>query len=134
MIAVGVASAIFHGAPRGGPFAPNILKENATPEERAKIDAIIAAHAGRITALKQAARAAHRDAFRMLSDPSYDPIAFESALGKAQDADDAVRRESATVIAQSLAQLSPAERQALVDKARRRFAWWRFFRGRHTRE
>ena len=131
MIAAGIANAIYHSHSRGNVFAPEALKENATDAERAKIDAIIAAHSDKIRELKEASRAAHRAAFKMFADPAFDPAAFEGALGKAQDADDALRREFAAVAAQSAAQLSPSERQAVAEKARRRFMWWRFFRGRH---
>ena len=131
MVAVGIANAILHGPSRGGAFAPEVLKENATPAERTKIDAIIAVHAGKVRELRQAAVAAHRAAFKTFADADFSPAAFESAVDKAQDADDALRREYATVIAQSAAQLSPAERQAVAEKARRRFMWWRFFRGKH---
>jgi len=129
MIAVGIANALHQGGPRGGPFAPEALKSSATSDERAKIDAIIAAHAGKISELKQAARAAHQVAFKMFTDANFDPAAFESALGKAQDADDALRREFATVTVQCAAQLSASERQAVAERARKRFMWWRYFGG-----
>jgi uncharacterized membrane protein len=130
MIVVGVVNAMHNGGTPRNFLAPEALKEAATPAERARIDAIIATHAGKIRGLKDASRAAHRAAFKMFADPKFDPAAFESALGKSQDADDALRREFATVSAQSAAQLSPSERAAVAEKARRRFMWWRFFRGR----
>ena len=115
MVVVGIANALHQGGPRGGPFTPEALTDGAAPAERTKIDAIVAAHAGKISELKQAARAARRTAFKMFSEPNFDPVAFEGALGKAQDADDALRREFARVTAQSAAQLSPAERQAVAE-------------------
>jgi uncharacterized membrane protein len=129
MIAAGVANAIYHAHRPGNVFGPVALKEYAAPAERTKIDAIIAAHAGKIKELKEASRAAHRAAFEMFADANFDPAAFENSLGKAQDADDALRRELATVTAQSAAQLSQSERQTVAEKARRRFMWWSYFRG-----
>ena len=128
MIVAGIVNAIYHARPPRF-FAPEALEEYAAPAERAKIDAIIAAHAGKIKELKEASKTARRAASKVFADPNFDPAAFVSALNKAQDADDALRREMATVTAQSAAQLSPSERQAVAEKARRRFMWWRFFRG-----
>jgi uncharacterized membrane protein len=128
MIVAGIVNAMYHARPPRF-FAPEALEQYAAPGERAKIDAIIAAHAGRIKELKEAGRAARRAAFKMFGDPNFDPAAFASALNKTQDADDALRREMSTVTAQSAAQLSPSERQAVAEKSRRRFMWWRYFRG-----
>ena len=134
MIVVGIANTLHGGGPRGGPFAPESLRDSASADERVKIDAIIAAHAGKISELKQAAKAAHRAVFKMFADANVDPVAFETTIDKAQDADNALRREFATVTAQCAAQLSPSERQAVVEKARHRFMWWRFFHGSHRQD
>lgn len=131
MIVAGILSAIHHGGHPRNFLAPDALKDAAAPEERAKIDAVIAAHADKIAELKKASRAAHRAVFDGFADPKFDPAAFQTALDRAQDADDALRREFGTVSAQSAAQLSPSERQAVAEKARRRFMWWRWFRGGH---
>ena len=129
MIVAGILNAIHRQPPRGNPLGPDALKEDAAPAERAKIDAIVAAHAGKIQELRKADWAARRTAFKIFAAPNFDPAAFSNALGKAQDADDSLRREMSAVSAQAAAQLSPSERQAVAQKARRRFMWRRFFRG-----
>ena len=130
MIVVGIANALHRGGPRSGPFSPESLRDSASSTERGKIDAIIAAHAGKIRELKQAARDAHRAAFETFANANFVPAAFESAIDKAQGADDALRHELATVTAQCAAQLSASERRAVAERTRHRFMWWRFFGGR----
>jgi uncharacterized membrane protein len=129
MIVAGILNAIYHQPPRGNPLGPEAFKEDAAPAERVKIDAIIAAHAGKIQELREADWAARRTAFKIFAAPNFDSGAFSNALAKAQDADDSLRREMSTVSAQAAAQLSPSERQEVAQKARRRFMWMRFFRG-----
>jgi uncharacterized membrane protein len=133
VIVGGVINAMRNGHPPPGLFGPHVLIDFASPDERVKIKAVMDAHAGKIEALKKADMAARQTAFAMFSGETLDPAAFEKALDAVDDADDAVRREEVRVVSESVAQLSPAERQALSDKARKRMKWWhaarKFFGG-----
>jgi uncharacterized membrane protein len=133
VIVGGVINAMHNGHPPPGLFGPRMLMDVASPDERAKIKAVVDAHAAKIEALKKADMAARQAAFNMFGGEVLDPAAFEKALDTVDDADDALRREEVKVTAESVAQLSSAERQALSAKARQRMKWWhaarKFFGG-----
>jgi ABC-type thiamine transport system ATPase subunit len=72
----------------------------------------------------------------MLGASDYSPEKFAGALNQVAVADGALERESIAMMAESLATLTPAERQVMVDKVKRRNqSWfWRMFRHRAARE
>ena len=109
----------------GGVLAP-LSVAAAIPDERVRIQKIVAAHAPKIVALRQQAALARRNAFNMLAAPDYTPEKLVAALAAVHAADGALEAESIAMMGDSLATLSPAERQAMVEKVRKRNRSWLF--------
>jgi uncharacterized membrane protein len=132
MVAVGIANGIRH-ARHGREFlSPQILMAAASPAERARIQSIVDAHADKVRALKKADAAARLAALKQFESPQFDRAEFAKAIDAVHKADDALRQELTDVTEESVLQLSPAERQAVAAKAKRRMEWWRFLRGHHN--
>lgn len=123
------------GIGAGGVLAPRSVMA-AVPAEQARIQKIIDAHTDKIRALRKNSFHARRDAFMALSAPDYTAGKFAGALDRVAVADGVLEREFISMMAESLATLTPAERQAMVDKVKRRNqSWfWRMFRPRAARE
>jgi uncharacterized membrane protein len=119
----------------GGILAPRSVMADA-PGESDRIAAIIAGHEAKIRALRASAAGARREAFHVLAAPDYTPDKFRQSLAAVADADSALERENIAMMAESLATLSPKEREALVAraKARGRFWLWHAFRPRALRD
>jgi Spy/CpxP family protein refolding chaperone len=119
----------------GGILAPRSVMA-AIPGEQTRIQKIIAAHAPRIRALRADSVRTRMDAFAALAAPDYSAGKFSAALNGVAAADGALERESIAMMAESLAALTPVERQAMVDKVKKRNrSWfWRMFRPRAARE
>jgi uncharacterized membrane protein len=132
MIVVGFVNGVRHARPSREFLSPRALIADASPAERAKIQAIIDAHAAKVAMLKKADRAARLAAFKLFADPQLNPVEFAKAVESIHQADDALREELTQVVVQSVTQLSAPERQTIAEKARRRYMWWRFFRGHHA--
>ncbi len=130
MVTVGIVGALT-GQPRqppGGPLAPQALLAQAQASEKPKIQAIIDAHAPRLHELRMEAAQARAAAFRIFAEPSFAPADFSAALTRTRNADVAVEDETIQQMGQVVAQLSPAERQAIADKIRARARpLWRLF-------
>ena len=109
----------------GGVLAPRSVM-SAIPDEQAHIQKIIDVHSAKILALRQAAARARRQSFLVLSSPDYTPEKMAAALDTITAADTALETESVAMMGQSLAVLTPAERQAIVDKVRKRNRSWLF--------
>ena len=118
----------------GGVLAPRSVMA-AVPAERDRIQAIIDAHTAKITTLRKASAQARREAFMTLAEPDFSQASFAKSLTAVADADAALERENIAMMAQSLAVLTPQEREALVTrtKARNRSWFWRMFRPRPPR-
>ena len=118
----------------GGVLAPRTVME-AVPAERDRIQAIIDAHTPKIRALRTAALRARRDAFQALGTADFSPDLFNKALADVSTADSALERENIGMMSESLAALTPAERQEMVvrTKARNRSWFWRMFGRRAAR-
>ena len=130
MVTVGIVGAL-RGLPRqppGGPLAPQALLEQAQPSEKPKIQAIIDAHAARLRELRTESAQARGAAFRIFAEPSFSAADFAAALGRTRDADVAFEDETIKQMSEVVAQLSPAERQAVADKVRAHARpLWRLF-------
>lgn len=109
----------------GGVLAPRSVMA-AIPDERAHIQKVIDAHSAKIRDLRQASQRARREAFAVLSSPDYTPAKLSAALGAIAAADAALETESVAMMGDSLATLTPAERQAMVDKVKKRNNSWLF--------
>jgi uncharacterized membrane protein len=128
MIAIGVYNAAQRNRQRatpGGPLAPQALMAEVGPVERAKIQAVIDKHAARLKELRIESAQARGAAFRIFAEPSFTPQDFSAALERVRAADTAWQDEAARMTAESVAQLTPQERQAIAQKirARARPAW-----------
>jgi Spy/CpxP family protein refolding chaperone len=119
----------------GGVLAPRSVMR-AVPAEDARIQKIIDAHTDKIHALRKDSFRARKEAFAVLGASDYSPGKFAGALNQVAVADSALERESISMMAESLAALTPAERQVMVDQVKRRNqSWfWRMFRPRAARE
>jgi Spy/CpxP family protein refolding chaperone len=108
---------------------------SAVPGERVRIQAIIDGHAPKVLALRAAAAQARRHAFVTLAAPDFTQESFSRSLADVANADGALERENIAMMAQSLAVLTPPERQAMVTrtKARNHSWFWRMFRPRPAR-
>ncbi|MEJ0026629.1 MAG: periplasmic heavy metal sensor [Rhizomicrobium sp.] len=110
----------------GGPMSPRAVMAQF-PDRRDAIRAIVEAHRGRIVALRRDAAQARLAAFREFGAPDATPQKTAAALQSVAAADAAVEREAVDLAAESLATLSPAQRQALVARIETRSHSW-FFR------
>jgi uncharacterized membrane protein len=109
----------------GGILAPRSLMA-ALPDERVHIQKIIDAHSAKILSLRQASVRARLAAFEVLGAPGYTPQKLSAALDAVTVADTALETESVAMMSQSLATLTPAERQAMVEKVKKRNRSWLF--------
>ena len=116
----------------GGVLAPRSVMA-AVPNERDHIQTIIDEHAPKIVALRAAAAQSRRTAFMTLAAPDFSPDSFARSLAAVANADAALERENIAMMAQSLAVLTPTERQAMVTRTRARSWFWRLFRPRSSR-
>ena len=136
-----VAVVIYHAAHRGyeigsgGVLAPHTVMR-AVPEKQAQIEAVVAAHTPKIRTLRAASVRARRDAFRALSSPDYTPEKFRQSLAAVASADAALERENLAMMSESLATLTPSERDTVVarTRARSRFWLWHLFQSRPPRQ
>jgi Spy/CpxP family protein refolding chaperone len=115
----------------GGPLAPkSILAE--FPGRTAAIDAVIAAHREKETALRAAAVEARRALGHVVASPAYTPEAMHKAFAAIAAADAALEADAVAMSDESLAALSPGERKTLVERLKRRNrSWlWRTFHQR----
>ncbi|HJW41630.1 MAG TPA: periplasmic heavy metal sensor [Rhizomicrobium sp.] len=113
----------------GGPLSPKSLAA-AFPDRGPAIEQAIAAHQQKILALRRIAGETRRAAFRELADPDYSPQKMDVALKAAATADAELETESVGLLNDSLSTLTPAERQTLVDRVKKRNRSW-FFRMMH---
>src|SRR5258708_35117639 len=118
----------------GGVLAPRSVMA-AVPGERDRIQAIIDRHAPRVISLRSVSAQARREAFMKLAAPDFTQAAFLKSLSTVQNADNALEHENIAMMAESLAVLTPVERQAMVTrtKARNRSWFWRMLRPRSPR-
>lgn len=126
-ILVGVMRAVHrHNDPMtaGGPFSPYALLHEVAREDRPKIQAVIDRHKATVRTLRDQAVAARVASFEVFAAPDYTPAKFTAALEKVRAADAAVGKEVTDSIAESAAQLTPAERKTLADRARRHASWF----------
>ena len=98
-------------------LAPQMLMV-LVPAEAPKIQAIMSAHESRLDALHRAAMAARHDTMAAFAAPDFTPQTFEAALGRLRGADAALEAEELALVSQSVAALTSAERQSVVERMR----------------
>ena len=109
----------------GGVLAPRSLMA-ALPDQSAHIQKVIDAHTPKIRALRRESVRTRLDAFDLLASPGYTPDKMAAALSAVTAADGALERESVAMLGDTFAVLTPAERQAIVERVRRRNRSWLF--------
>ncbi len=109
----------------GGVLAPRSLM-TALPAQSGAIQKVIDAHTAKIRSLRAASLRARRESFAVLASPSYTPEQMSAALQAVTAADSALETESVAMMGDSIATLTPAERQAIVEKVRKRNNSWLF--------
>jgi uncharacterized membrane protein len=109
----------------GGVLAPRSLM-TALPAQSGAIQKVIDAHTAKIRGLREASLRARRQAFALLASPGYTPEKMSAALQAITAADTALETESIAMMGDSIARLTPAERQAIADKVRKRNNSWLF--------
>ena len=131
MIAIGITNAARRNHLRGfagGPLAPQALMAEVDPSQRPKIQAVIDRHAARLKELRLESVQARGAAFRVFAEPSFTPQEFSQALERVRAADTAWQDEAAKMTAESVAKLTPQERQQIAQKIRERARpAWKFF-------
>jgi uncharacterized membrane protein len=128
LVFVGVLYRVVHretAIGSGGILAPRSLM-TALPDERFKLQKIIGNHTPAITALRAASFRTRAEALDVLGSPDYTPEKLATALHAVTAADSALETESVAMLGESLAVLTPTERQAIVEKVRRRNRSWLF--------
>jgi len=88
------------------------------PAEKPKIQSIIKAHHDRLHDLRKEAMRVRAEAFEVLSSPNFTPDSFAKSLAAVQSADAALESEAMKVTGESVAALTPAERQSVAGKVR----------------
>jgi uncharacterized membrane protein len=100
------------------------------PEEESKIQGILDAHRKTLRELRQQALQARAHAFRILESREFRADDFAKSLAAVQSADAALEAETMKVTAESVAVLTPAEREIVAGQVRKpdRAGLRRFFR------
>lgn len=100
------------------------------PAEQAKIQSIIDAHRKQVRELRQHAIDVRAEAFRLLEAQDFSPDNFAKSLAAVQTADAALEAETMKVTAESVAVLTPAERETVAGQVKKpdRAGLRRFFR------
>lgn len=109
----------------GGPLAPHTVMAQF-PARAPAISAIIDAHRKKLKELRHASVQARVVFFRALSAPDFDPKAMTQTLDAVAVADAALEAESLRMAGESLSALTAQERQALVDRVKKRNRSWPF--------
>jgi uncharacterized membrane protein len=100
------------------------------PAEEKKIQGIVDAHRKQIHQLRQKSVQARAEAFRLLESRDFNADDFAKSLAAVQNADTALETETMKVTAESVAVLTPAERETVAGQVRKpdRAELRRFFR------
>ncbi len=125
----GMGFGMGQGFGRGqGPHAPMVLMR-LVPAESDKIKAILAYHRDRQMSLGRDAMDARHQVMRAFMDPEFDQQTFDRALEHMRAADAAFEAEQTKVVSESVATLTPEERQAAADSIRSHMPFGRHHRG-----
>lgn len=89
------------------------------PGEEAKIQSILDAHRKQLRELRQHAMQTRAEAFSLLESRDFKADDFAKSLAAVQNADAALEAETMKVTAESVAVLTPAEREAVAGKVRK---------------
>ena len=120
IVAVGAARGItanrapFIGQP-AGPLAPGQLLRSLSPARRQALQAVMRQHRPALAQLRQAARQARQDSFRVFAAPQFDSTAFNAALERVSAADGALEDEAVAQAKDLVAALTPQERQTVIE-------------------
>ena len=111
---VTAARAPFNAQP-AGPLAPGQVLRSLSPERRQALQALMRQHRPALVQLRQAARQARQESFRIFSAPQFDSAAFNAALERVSAADGALEDEAVAQAKDLVAALTPQERQKVIE-------------------
>lgn len=114
-----------------GALGPQALMR-MVPAEKEKIQAIVDANHDTMRELRKQAMQARAESFALLAASDFNAAEFAKALSAMQRADAALESETIKLTAESVAVLTPAERQTVAGKVHRPGRVWlrRLFRRR----
>jgi len=98
-----------------GPLAPGQVLRSLSPERRQALQALMRQHRPALVQLRQAARQARQESFRIFSAPQFDSAAFNAALERVSAADGALEDEAVAQAKDLVAALTPQERQKVIE-------------------
>ena len=98
-----------------GPLAPGQVLRSLSPERRQVLQALMRQHRPALVQLRQAARQARQESFRIFSAPQFDSAAFNAALERVSAADGALEDEAVAQAKDLVAALTPQERQKVIE-------------------
>jgi len=111
---VTAARAPFIAQPAGS-LAPGQVLRSLSPERRQALQALMRQHRPALVQLRQAARQARQESFRIFSAPQFDSAAFNAALERVSAADGALEDEAVAQAKDLVAALTPQERQKVIE-------------------
>jgi uncharacterized membrane protein len=116
--------------PKGGLSAQALIR--MVPAEESKLRGIMEAHHARVHELRGDAMRARAESFRVLSSPEFREDDFAKSLADVEKSDAALQSEIMKLTAESIAALTPAERQAVAAKVKKPDrSWFKRFMRRH---
>jgi len=115
----------FERAADAGLAGPRAVMLALPRSEQPKIQAVIDRHEPAVRELRRLAAEKRFAAFKEMSAADFDPVRLNVALEAVHAADAALEEEAVHAIGDTVAQLTPAERQAMAEKAQRRARFWR---------
>lgn len=101
-----------------GPWMPNQIEKVLPRDAAEKVKRIKAAHADEFRPLFVAMRTTREAVRRQLDAEPFDAVALKATLLKMHEADAAIAGATANVVVEIAAELSPAERALVREKAR----------------
>ena len=127
MVSMGPPRRFFGPPPPVGPLSPGALMHSLPPDAQGKIHAVVVAHMPAMRAARQQARRARMRVFQVFASPGYSAQGFSTALDGVRDADAALEEQAIAMVKDTIATLTPAERQQVIaqTRARRHRPWWR---------
>jgi uncharacterized membrane protein len=97
-----------------GPLAPGQVLRSLSAERRQALQAVLRQHRPALTELRQSARQARQETFKVFSAPQFDNAAFNAALERVSAADGALEDEAVAQVKDLVAALTPQERQKVI--------------------
>lgn len=98
-----------------GPLAPGQVMRSLSPERRQALQELMRRHRPALMRLRQEARQARMESFRVFAAETFDNAAFSAALEKVSAADGALEDEAVAQARDMVAALTPEERRKIIE-------------------